>query len=592
MRVFYIMFTKKEKDLLYLRLKQNKVKIEYKELLVINDLDALNQLLISRGFLITKNRNSYYLHKLSETGEIETYKRKIELNWNKKIRNIELSKFLRYYGFSKSETPLKIKQHEIEPSESIKAIASCIVEKEISKKKISIEKRTIYSIDKDDAVTLKVQKAIDNLLYEMFQNILSIPCIQAYSSKRSNITNAEQHLGYKYCLKSDVENYFESIDYDLFEKILLKRYESLTVNGKQRNFDKDLLDIIKRYCFITNESNRSFLPQGYCTSPVIANIVGYYEIDEKIMHYINKVDNNIVYTRYSDDITISTNDEATIEQIVTKFGKINEYLKFSFREDKTFLYKPGDDHKRITGIQVGNRLSISNRKIKKVSSGLQNVINHSDMNKSLAIKEVKKLKAQLIYYNKVDNLNKRVIREIYMANKQLITINNLFSHKDLSLIMRNTIYYGNLNLITFGNEKVITFVYRDKVYFTFNSKLEDLVKINANLQLYWEVYFKKGRKQYLIDINDIKCVTEVFENEKEEMVYCISKDKITGGDNNVYITPVDSLDEYVLESLTLVLKLKYCYIYNNKKNCADYEEYLSQLTIIIKNIEYEGKNGR
>ncbi len=160
--------------------------------------------------------------------------------------------------------------------------------------------------------------------------------------KRSNISNAKPHQGNKYQFTTDLQNYYPGIKhaqiYDTFLKLGYSNY----------------------YCnYLTKLTSWKYeLPQGTPTSTHISNLV-FLETDFKLIELCNE--NNIVYTRYIDDLTFS-NPKCfkhllnEILQIVIDGGfKIN-YRKTSY-----------DGNQNITGIEVHNNfIDAPERIIQKV----------------------------------------------------------------------------------------------------------------------------------------------------------------------------------------------------------------------------------
>ncbi|WP_338328419.1 reverse transcriptase domain-containing protein [Pectobacterium versatile] len=70
-----------------------------------------------------------------------------------------------------------------------------------------------------------------------------------------------------------------------------------------KEYDNDLLKIIKEACFI---GPKKTLPIGFPTSPFIENFIAR-ELNEIIQSELNNInDENPIYTRYADDLVISS----------------------------------------------------------------------------------------------------------------------------------------------------------------------------------------------------------------------------------------------------------------------------------------------
>ena len=171
-----------------------------------------------------------------------------------------------------------------------------------------------------------VQKKIKN---EILAPIKLPKHIHGGVRKRSNISNAKPHQGNKYQFTTDLQNYYPGIKhtqiFDTFLKI-----------GYSNHYSSILTKLT---------SWKYELPQGTPTSTHISNLV-FLETDFKLIDLCNK--NNIVYTRYVDDLTFSSPNcfkhlLNEILQIVIDGG-----FQISYRKTKYA------GNQNITGIDVYN----------------------------------------------------------------------------------------------------------------------------------------------------------------------------------------------------------------------------------------------
>lgn len=115
-----------------------------------------------------------------------------------------------------------------------------------------------------------------------------------FIKRRNIITNAEQHKG-KYCtITLDLKDFFDTCT---LEKAQSKRLPR---------------EVLSK-CFPDGAAR-----QGLPTSPYIANIL-FSDVDKAIIKTLIKIDAKAVYTRYADDIAISTDlsERLYIKKIIT-----------------------------------------------------------------------------------------------------------------------------------------------------------------------------------------------------------------------------------------------------------------------------------
>lgn len=142
--------------------------------------------------------------------------------------------------------------------------------------------------------------------------------------KGKNIkTNATCHLGKNLILSVDIKNYFESIPREMIVNNLIKL-----------GFTKQVSSWISNITTLEN-----YLVQGFSTSPTLANIVTQ-ELDINLKEICG---DEIIYTRYADDLYFSTNSNLIplkeITEIVEEFGfKLNDKkTKFMSRGKKQYV---------------------------------------------------------------------------------------------------------------------------------------------------------------------------------------------------------------------------------------------------------------
>lgn len=147
--------------------------------------------------------------------------------------------------------------------------------------------------------------------------------------KGKNIqTNASCHLNKRLLLSVDFEHYFESVS----KEMVVKGLEKI-------GFKPHIANCISNIVTINNS-----LPQGFATSPTLANIVTN-ELDYELSKLCG---DQIVYSRYADDLYFSTN----LKKIPLKeITSIIESYDFSLNDKKTKFMSRGKKQ-YVTGLTV------------------------------------------------------------------------------------------------------------------------------------------------------------------------------------------------------------------------------------------------
>jgi RNA-directed DNA polymerase len=173
---------------------------------------------------------------------------------------------------------------------------------------------------------------------------------------KSIITNANAHVGKKFVLNLDINDFFGSITSKHIYKVF---------RNSPFNFPEQLAAATSLLCTYNEK-----LPQGAPTSPVLSNFV-FRQFDEKVFNFCQEF--NITYSRYADDLTFSTNELAfEITATTTFINQIEKYLSkgnFKLNEEKICLRT--DKQKQIvTGIKVNKKLNLERHYKKQVRAML------------------------------------------------------------------------------------------------------------------------------------------------------------------------------------------------------------------------------
>lgn len=173
---------------------------------------------------------------------------------------------------------------------------------------------------------------------------------------KSIITNANMHTKKKFVVNIDLENYFDSITFARVYGIF---------KSKPFNFAHPAATVLAQLC-----THNGKLPQGACTSPILANLAST-SLDKQLTQLAGR--KNISYSRYADDITFSYNQakvievveknedgsfaiSETIDNIISKNGfKIN-HEKFRVQTKNT--------RQSVTGLVVNEKVNIDRKYIR------------------------------------------------------------------------------------------------------------------------------------------------------------------------------------------------------------------------------------
>ncbi|MFJ6413909.1 reverse transcriptase domain-containing protein [Terribacillus saccharophilus] len=210
------------------------------------------------------------------------------------------------------------------------------------RKKRKIRRIVTYKDERMKQVHFKIKDYLEkNLLFSKFT--------KAYIRKSSIFLNAKAHMYNDVFIKLDIRDFFNSINHEVLLETL---YYELNKNKEKKVTKIEIAKII-RLCSIDKKG----LPLGLITSPVLSNIY-LKEFDNVLYGTLKKLNmENVIYTRYADDLTISFKSLVTskqcLEQITLLVSKLLRKYKLKINVDKISMIDLNvSNHVRITGVSI------------------------------------------------------------------------------------------------------------------------------------------------------------------------------------------------------------------------------------------------
>ncbi len=182
---------------------------------------------------------------------------------------------------------------------------------------------------------------------------------------RSPVTNAKQHIGYEWTITFDIADCFDHVSWS-------------KVSGALGTCNTGP-------CF-----HNDIARQGLPTSPALANIA-LVGLDKKIcaMLYYGEAYQIGVYTRYADDLTISTNNKGVVADSLHRVPVMAQQEGFSINPAKTEVQWSKRGRRIVTGVAVDDKGIYPTRKLKRRLRAARHQNNH---NEAMGLEEWSKLK--------------------------------------------------------------------------------------------------------------------------------------------------------------------------------------------------------
>lgn len=185
-----------------------------------------------------------------------------------------------------------------------------------------------------------------------YANVVDFKYSFSYIQNKNTKKLMQKHINSKYFLKVDIKNFFNSINHQLLVTKIITELK---------------IDSDKAYEIIAESSIDNGLEIGLITSPLLSNIY-MNDFDSKLSKLLSK---NTIYTRYSDDILISSNQQINYHQLLKTIELELEKLELKINEDKVFYKELVNkaDYIKFLGLNIikgkySNYLTVS-RKFKK-----------------------------------------------------------------------------------------------------------------------------------------------------------------------------------------------------------------------------------
>ncbi len=324
---------------------------------------------------------------------------------------------------------------------------------------------------------------------------------------------------YKYYIKTDIKNFFSSINIDL-----LFYYISSNINDTKLNISLEELNFMEEFIKFIGDGKLPQIEEGI-TSSYLATKIYLEEIDNNLYTYLkeNESIKEFKIIRYVDDLYIfldtNINKEEIYEQIINFINDVIYEYSITININKTEIK---DVEKLETDLK---HLSYLDEEY--IKENINEIINDTDLHDILfdilIENNITREKYNLILKNRLGNIDNYTENEIF--NSIIYTSNSIMSNKNMIDILKLLI------------DQKFDFMYCDPKRLTIlivKTKDEETIKLFLN-KLYqkkkvlgWNRYDKIAVEQYLLQrqfinrdlINNLSSIR----NLKNYISYFINKD--------------------------------------------------------------------
>ena len=246
----------------------------------------------------------------------------------------------------------------------------------------------------------------------------SSPLVFSYKENTSSRDVAKRHVGHSFLYKLDIKDYFPSITREMITELYYDWFK------KDKAFSdlSDKKEAAEMVAFICTRSDarpiedggqidHAILPIGISPSSVISNAM-LYDFDMKMEEKLGK---SIVYSRYSDNLFISTKlkrgiPEDVREMVITELEAItiSGITPFKVNKAKT-QYIPQYRSQRVLGTVVNKKVNIPRTKVMKTRSAINHLFYESQtLNERLESRTIKSKDDAWREYNRLHSRSMKV----------------------------------------------------------------------------------------------------------------------------------------------------------------------------------------
>ncbi|NQZ92823.1 MAG: RNA-directed DNA polymerase [Moritella sp.] len=198
------------------------------------------------------------------------------------------------------------------------------------------------------------------LQHQIFKKVIYPQFMQGSISGRSYITNVKLHTKSKLVICEDISNFFPTIQAEKVENMFMRLF----------HFPQDVAKTLTSLVTLNGS-----IPQGGICSSYIANLV-MWEKESVLVLRLNNA--KLTYTRYVDDITVSSKNYINKQEISDVIASIYGMLQhYGFKPNRSKHDVLGNgSHQTVHRVGVnGKRASFGKEEKKKVRSAVHNLIN-------------------------------------------------------------------------------------------------------------------------------------------------------------------------------------------------------------------------
>lgn len=237
-----------------------------------------------------------------------------------------------------------------------------------------------------------IQSTLADLLYNYREDFWKERKIRpnishGFEKNKSIITNANIHKNKRFIYNLDLENFFDTFHFG--------RVKGFFEKNRDFKLPSEVATIIAQLtCY------NGSLPQGSPCSPIITNLICTI-FDNRIMKLAKKY--RLIYTRYVDDLTFSTNDKKFLDKKESFLNELTHEIEragFKLNNSKTNLQFK-DSRQTVTGLVVNKKVNVDRRYYKDTRAMANCLYKTGSFKIDGQVATIKQLEGRLTFINQL-----------------------------------------------------------------------------------------------------------------------------------------------------------------------------------------------
>lgn len=237
------------------------------------------------------------------------------------------------------------------------------------------------------------------VIFNSANNYLYHTSAYAYIAERNTLKALKKHQSNEsnWFLKVDFSNFFGSTSLEFVQKMLSEI--SPFSEAMKRKDGKEVMLKALDLCFLGGG-----LPQGTPMSPMLTNIV-MIPIDHLLSKRLSQIEHNFIYTRYADDILISSKTDFDKEEIMTIIKDVLDEFEapYVFKDEKTrYGSRSGRNWNLGLMLNKDNQITVGSKNKKRFRAMVSNYILDRRNGKSWDLESIQHLRGVMSYYKSIE----------------------------------------------------------------------------------------------------------------------------------------------------------------------------------------------